>query len=182
MNRRNTFTLIELLVVVSVIAVLAAIALPNFLEAQTRSKVSRVKADMATMALALEMYHVDNNAYPQTNFVPRFRRFLPLSSPIAYLSSIPTDPFNPPDAQAGPWRNNGEYRMGTMPLTAASRWALASDGPDLNNDTEPIRFYPGYTPGLFFGQVSGYDYTLYDPTNGTISNGDIFRANDFNPQ
>ncbi len=55
------FTLIELLIVVAIIAILAAIAVPNFLEAQVRSKVSRVKADMRTLATAIETYTVDNN-------------------------------------------------------------------------------------------------------------------------
>src|SRR2546423_6115141 len=57
------FTLIELLIVVAIIAILAAIAVPNFLEAQTRSKVARTKADMRTIATALESYRVDNNKY-----------------------------------------------------------------------------------------------------------------------
>src|SRR6266545_3682317 len=50
------FTLIELLIVVAIIAVLAAIAVPNFLEAQTRAKVSRCKADLKTIATAFEAY------------------------------------------------------------------------------------------------------------------------------
>ena len=58
---RRAFTLIDLLIVVAIIAILAAIAVPNFLEAQTRSKISRAKADMRTMATALESYLVDNN-------------------------------------------------------------------------------------------------------------------------
>jgi len=61
---RHAFTLIELLIVVAIIAILAAIAVPNFLEAQTRSKVSRAKADMRTLATGLESYAVDNNKYP----------------------------------------------------------------------------------------------------------------------
>lgn len=179
--RARAFTLIELLVVVAVIAILAAIALPNFLEAQTRAKVSRAKNDLRTLATALEAYYVDANAYPQTNFVPRFRRFLPLTTPVAYVTTIPQDPFNPPDAGAGGFRRSGDYRFGTMPLEHAYRWALASDGPDLVPSTEPIQFYPGYSPGLFFGGVSGFDFTLYDPTNGSVSAGDVFRANDYTP-
>ncbi|MCC5877143.1 MAG: prepilin-type N-terminal cleavage/methylation domain-containing protein [Candidatus Sumerlaeia bacterium] len=181
MMKPKAFTLVELLVVVAIIAILASIALPNFLEAQVRSKVSRVKADMRTIAMAMETYHVDNNAYPQANFVPRFRRFRPLTTPIAYLTTVPQDPFNPVDSGSSSWRRTGDYRLGTMSLTSASRWALASDGPNLVNNTEPIRFYPGFSQALFFGGVSGFDYTLYDPTNGTISRGDIFRASDFIP-
>ncbi len=55
----KAFTLIELLIVVAIIAILAAIAVPNFLEAQTRAKVSRVKSDFRTMATAIETYALD---------------------------------------------------------------------------------------------------------------------------
>ena len=176
------FTLIELLVVVAIISILAAIGLPNFLEAQVRAKVARAKNDLRMLATALEAYHVDNHGYPQANFVPRFRRFLPLSTPIAYISTIPSDPFNSTDPGHGSFPGRAQYQFGSMPLDNACRWALASDAPDLRGDTEPIRFYPGYSPGLFFGQVTGFDYTLYDPTNGTVSKGDIFRASDHVPQ
>jgi len=62
------FTLIELLIVVAIIAILAAIAVPNFLEAQVRSKVSRVKADMRTMRTAVEAYAVDYNRPPRMSW------------------------------------------------------------------------------------------------------------------
>src|SRR5512135_2812993 len=62
--KRKGFTLIELLIVVAIIAILAAIAVPNFLEAQVRSKVSRVRTDHRSMATAIEAYYVDNNSYP----------------------------------------------------------------------------------------------------------------------
>ena len=55
----KAFTLIELLIVVAIIAILAAIAVPNFLEAQTRSKISRVRSDLRSLATALESYCVD---------------------------------------------------------------------------------------------------------------------------
>jgi len=64
---RKGFTLIELLIVVAIIAILAAIAVPNFLEAQVRAKVSRAKNDMRAYATGLESYRVDNNSYPLCN-------------------------------------------------------------------------------------------------------------------
>ena len=57
MNGLKGFTLIELLIVIAIILILVAIALPNFAAARIRAQVSRVKADMKTMANALEAYH-----------------------------------------------------------------------------------------------------------------------------
>jgi prepilin-type N-terminal cleavage/methylation domain-containing protein len=100
------FTLIELLVVCAIISILAAIAVPNFLDAQTRSKVARVKNDMRTMSLAIESYFTDNNKYPirrsvgmptTAPYLPelelRVRQLKVLTTPIAYITSLPTDIF-----------------------------------------------------------------------------------------
>src|SRR5688572_11093528 len=106
------FTLIELLIVVAIITVLAAIAVPNFLEAQTRSKVTRIKSDMRTVGMAMEQYVIDNNKYFSTedaaNTPPHQRTGQPswwflymrmnnkatvggrfLTTPIAYITSLP---------------------------------------------------------------------------------------------
>ncbi|MEQ8820209.1 MAG: prepilin-type N-terminal cleavage/methylation domain-containing protein [Sumerlaeia bacterium] len=115
--RVKAFTLIELLIVVAIIAILAAIAVPNFLEAQVRSKVSRTKADMRSIATALESYRVDSNKYPPFDLDPQsfsvpsngnpaapapgntstadpcLRSGGGLTTPISYMTSIPADPF-----------------------------------------------------------------------------------------
>ncbi len=111
---KGGFTLIELLIVVAIIAILAAIAVPNFLEAQVRSKVSRALADMRTIKTGLESYAVDNNSYilsccplnsaniglygtgpggrvpPEETWV----NYTGLTTPVSYMTTIPKDPFS----------------------------------------------------------------------------------------
>jgi prepilin-type N-terminal cleavage/methylation domain-containing protein len=118
-KRSRGFTLIELLVVIAIILILIAIALPNFLSAQVRAKVTLVKGDMRTVAVALEEYYTDWNKY-LNRFYPAFGPPVgsnvakapgggwlvlvnsnggrsgfggQLTTPIKYITDIPGDPF-----------------------------------------------------------------------------------------
>ena len=132
---KKAFTLIELLIVVAIIAILAAIAVPNFLEAQTRAKISRAKADMRTLATGLESYAVDNNKYPPCNNnitcgrrpdnagnIPATEHEVLewISSPIAYVTNgfVP-DPFRP-------GFRNDTFSVGSP--QGANKVAIASTG------------------------------------------------------
>ena len=53
------FTLIELLIVIAIILILIAIALPNFLEAQARARLARVKGDMRGLITAVEAFRTE---------------------------------------------------------------------------------------------------------------------------
>ena len=200
---RRGFTLIELLVVVGIISILAAIAVPNFLLAQTRSKVSRVANDLRVLAGALEAYTADTNRY-MTGRVPGgdggfsgvsvfnpdlyvavSGRFIRLTTPVAYLTSVFSEPFAPsstmlPGANASEYDSydymcsldldadkDPEHRRGAS-LTSGAVWRLSSAGPDC------AQYFGGSWVGFCPNEINalGVDY---DPTNGTRSAGDIVR-------
>jgi len=191
-NICRAFTLIELLIVVAIIAILAAIAVPNFLEAQMRSKVSRARADMRSIATALETYGVDNNAYPPMR-EPGFTGGNPvlagaelkwwyvpdrLSTPISYLSTADIRcPFGGDLPQSGNfpdqiWRR---FSYENIPELVAA----ATTTPILVN-----RYVNGKAFDLAgawrlnsVGPDNAWNPSLaYDPTNGTASAGDIIRT------
>lgn len=62
--REKGFTLIELLVVITIIGILAAIALPNYIKAKNKAKEAETKANLHTIQISLERYMTDNNEYP----------------------------------------------------------------------------------------------------------------------
>ena len=64
MKKNAGFTLIELMIVVAIIAIIAAIAIPNLLQAVDRSKQKRSMADIRYLGTALEEYAIDNSFYP----------------------------------------------------------------------------------------------------------------------
>jgi len=71
---KAAFTLIELITVVVLISILAAICVPNFLEAQVRSKTTYARVNIASLELGLKKYYADNGQYPPHR--PAVRQYL----------------------------------------------------------------------------------------------------------
>jgi prepilin-type N-terminal cleavage/methylation domain-containing protein len=186
------FTLIELLIVVAIIAILAAIAVPNFLEAQTRAKVSRTYADMRSTATAQEAYRIDWNHYPYAHFDmttiyglmvtidssfatinPRIVRYLPLTTPVSYMTSIPNDIFteeDDPDRQYWRYADRYSYFAYSMHPIYIDFFRMDYSGAEwLYRSVGPGRINVSTTDGFGIEDV-------YDATNGTISRGNIVFA------
>ncbi|MEN6627315.1 MAG: prepilin-type N-terminal cleavage/methylation domain-containing protein [Candidatus Sumerlaeia bacterium] len=215
--KRHGFTLIELLIVVAIIAILAAIAVPNFLEAQTRSRVSRVQNDLRTISLGMESYRVDNNSYP--SWSPQSGNYFVrgdlvngaytvpswdapftnlLTTPISYMNSVPPDVFR--IIANSPKGNYWIYSVAYSPRTAApgyyrhfkmyprTGWMTWSLGPDVINNSNYVsqpqvlaneaKALPDIGKdinGYYIAGTGSGKGIRYDPTNGTVSWGDIYR-------
>ena len=86
-NSAKGFTLIELLIVVAIIGIIAAIAIPNLLNAIDRGKQKRTMADMRSLGTAIESYAVDNNVYPAVSSAANLKTVVEAG---AYIKNMPT--------------------------------------------------------------------------------------------
>lgn len=169
---KNGFTLIELLIVVAIIGILAAIAVPNFLNAQIKAKIARVYADQHAISITLEQYYLDWNSYVEDHdwpTEPLERGFFRLTSPMSYISALPVDPF-PSHLERNYSEQNPYFEFGSgnagspnlqWPNTA---YLIMSPGPDLVEQASRNDEFP-------WGTV----IYSYDVTNGLKSGGDLIR-------
>lgn len=86
------FTLIELLIVVAIIGILAAIAVPNFINARLRALIARVYSEEKSINNAYLMYRMDNQAWPP-HIDGDLAQHRYVTTPIAYLTTSLQDPF-----------------------------------------------------------------------------------------
>lgn len=98
--RSAGFTLIEIMIVVIILGVLAALVVPNIMGRPDEARVAAAKADLRSVANALDLYRLDNFSYPSTDQglealvvqpsgVPEARNW----NPEGYLNKVPKDPW-----------------------------------------------------------------------------------------
>jgi general secretion pathway protein G len=151
-RRQHGFTLIELLIVIAIIGIIAALLIPNFLDALQKSKQKRTEADMRNMGTAMFAWLTDQagaaaaGAAATSNvdlstFTATTQAALVTVLVSQYIQSIP--------AQDG-WKNPFQFYMNyANPLGGVSIMAIVSYGRDGKPDAT------SYT-------VTGFDPTDYD--------------------
>lgn len=104
-RKARGFTLIEILVVVVILGILATVVVPKFMDKPDEARIARAKQDVQALVTALNLYRLDNFAYPTTDQGLQALVSQPSGTPAApnwraggYIERLPKDPWG------------GEYR------------------------------------------------------------------------
>lgn len=180
-RRQSGFTMLELTTVGLIIMTMVVIALPNFLEAQIRAKVTSEQAELSLVATALEEYYINYRKYPP-NVAPktaeggiegdgdpasRGAALLVLTTPVSYLSSLPVDPFAGSGIPADSWFDYVNFV--DLSGTTAPRAGFAMEG---HAAYTVVGLAPDGIPNMVAETFPPYGIQ-YSPTNGTKSDGDM---------
>ena len=189
--KRNQY-IAEGIAVLVVLVVLVVVTVPKFEDAQTTADVAKVKRDMKDVGDALILHGLDhtqiaadvakvkrdmeeignalilygknNGGYPFSDGGNLHSELNPLTTPVAYLAVMPTDPFRREYSRYKSATSNYDYTRVRLPSESKGMerqaWLLGSLGPDLDEET-----------GLF-GRPQ--PWMMYDSSNGILSSGDLF--------
>lgn len=113
-------TLMEMIVVLAIIALVAALIVPNVIGRPDEARVTVAKTDLRTISAALKMYRLDNGDYPTTeqglaalskkpSSAPEPRNW----SPEGYLAQVPVDPWGRPYVYRSPG-TTGSFDLVTL--------------------------------------------------------------------
>ena len=132
-RRREGFTLMELLLVMAILVILLGLVAPRFLGTQQKANINAAKSQIGLFKSPLEMYALDLNNYPATEFG------------LQSLAEAPADMENPnrwkgpyldSHIPKDPWGNDYQYEY---PPTHEERdfpdiWSLGPDGEEGTED------------------------------------------------
>lgn len=146
-NNRG-FTLIELMIVVSIIGILAALAVPNYQWGIIKTKESVLREDLYNLRSTIDQYYADQGKYPDSlnDLVGK-----------SYLRGIPKDPFTKTDDWV------------VVPPSAATASATSGSSPSSVYDTSTIK------PGQVLNADQGNVYDVHSNSNLIGSDGVAYK-------
>lgn len=108
-DSQSGVTLIEMMVVLVIIAIVAALIVPNVIGRPDEARVTVARTDIRTIASSLEMYRLDNRRYPSTAQGLEALVARPVAPPAppnwasgGYLAQVPVDPWGNPYVYRSP--------------------------------------------------------------------------------
>ena len=142
------FTLIELMIVVSIIGILAAIAVPNYQWGIIKTKESVLREDLYNFRSTIDQYYADQGKYPDSLDDLKAKN---------YLRGIPIDPFT----KKSDWV--------TVPPPADATSASSGSSPSSVYDTSSIK------PGQVLSSGSGGVYDVHSNSDLVGSDGVAYK-------
>ena len=131
-KNRGGFTLVEIMIVVAIIALLAAIAVPNFLRARKRSQATRILEDLRIVDSAIDQYAIENNKSSGDTVVwTDIQKYLKNGS-VLYNS-------NGTDLFGNFYGASGVFSVDNIPKLSSTTYSKLSD-------VAPLTFWSPYYP------------------------------------
>jgi prepilin-type N-terminal cleavage/methylation domain-containing protein len=132
-SKRGGFTLVEIMIVVAIIALLAAIAVPNFLRSRKRSQATRILEDLRLIDAAIDQYAIENNMpgghdafWPDLQpYVKQGTALYSSRGPLGTLVDVLGNPFHNGDSMS--FDGNGPFKVDQLPSVGAATFEALSD-------------------------------------------------------